>query len=226
MIIVYVLSCTHIRAAYERFLDYRDFLVTPGVAYDNINPENTNHRYYIEFNDRFFKTALDAAMSEKQVDITKYQEIKSNDDTKRKVSAFIEKVFNRYLPVGDPNIFNVVSIDIEHVHKKETQFVVEAKSLIHRENKIYGLLLHTRSYHDMNSSSLLNYDMKGFIFEDKIYGNVLPSNLHTDTNLAYDQIMMDKIMQSKEFEQETYCKYLKDLKIYNNMEVPEAAGCV
>jgi len=217
---------THARyMSHERFLDYRDLLVTPGIAYDEINPENSNRRYYIESNVRFFKSALDAAVSNKHVDISEYQETKSNDDIKIKVSAFIEKLFNKHLPVGDPNIFNVVSIEIEHVHKKDVNFVVKAKSLIHRENKIYGLLLHTRSYHDMNSSSLLSYDIKGFIFEDKIYGNVLPSNLHTDTNLAYDHIMMDKILQSKELEQETYCKYLKDLKIYNNIEVPEALEC-
>lgn len=221
--IIILLSNTLCFTPNESYIDYKDYMSIPTSAYETIGSNSddiSKKKYYVEFKDDFFESALKSAKYPQPFDETGYSIVnKDLDNIKLKVSQVIEKILNAKLPIEECNLFNIVNIKIKSLYKKnDNKYIVEAVSLVHRLNKVYGLDLYTKTYHSYDSNALLDYKINGFVFEDKIYGDVLPSNVNDDTEFSYDQIMKDKIIQSKEFEKETFCKYIGDLKKFRNID--------
>lgn len=226
--IIALLSTSWFNPSNEKYIDYKDYMSIPASAYEMIGADNgdmAKKKYYVEFKDSFFETALKTAKYSQKFDDTDYKisQLQQNrKDIELKVSQVIEKALNNKLPIEESNLFNIVKIQIKAIYKKENskqnEFIVESISLVHRLNKVYGLDLYTKTHHSYDSNTLLDYKINGFVFEDKLYGDVLPSNMNEDTELSYDQMMKDKIIQSKEFEKQTFCKYVGDLKKFRNID--------
>lgn len=216
----------------DTFMDYKNYLTIPSTAYDKAFNEG-NKKYFVEFDDKHFRDILENNIHNQKFDYTGYEEEKKYNkiDIQHKVSATIEGILNKHLPIDEVNIFNVVDIKIDKVMvlkvEDKKKYVVSATSLIHRLNKAYGLYISTESYHDGTMfPSLISYKLHGFIFEDKLdNGNVLPSNIEEHSELSYDDIMRDKIMKDKKYEHDTFCKYITDLKKFRNIEYPGGSGC-
>lgn len=216
----------------DTFIDYKDYISIPTSAYDKAFDKSTK-KYFVEFDDKFFEDVLHNSLYSQVFNYDGYQEVKvyNKEDVKTKVSAAIESILNRKLPVEDTNLFNIVDIGIEKVLSKQSDkgtkhYVVTSSSLIHRLGKAYGMSLSTETFHDDNSVSLIKYTIHGFVFEDKLLNNnVEPSNLDEHNELTYENISRDKIMKDKKYEHDTFCKYIIDLKKFRNIEYPGETGC-
>ena len=216
----------------DNFIDYRDYISIPTSAYDKAFGQD-GKKYFVEFDDKFFKDVLDKSLYSQSFNYEGYKEIKvyNREDIKTKVSAAIESVLNRKLPVEETNLFNVVDIGIEKVlmnqnNKGEKKYVVSATSLIHRLSKAYGLSLSTETFHDDTSVTLVKYTITGFVFDDKLVNdNVEPANLDEHNELTYENLSREKIMKDKKYEHDTFCKYITDLKKFRNIEYPGETGC-
>lgn len=220
-------------------LDYHDYLSAPTAIYERIqDPEpERSRKYFVEFHDKFFEDALKAVEidpKEFHIDlenmhtsqgITNYSVyVASKDkldlDIKPKVSQAIESALNKALPAEETNMFYVSSIQVRKVWKHVSGadvFVVHASSIMHRLGKAYGLQLVTTTYHAYEDvARLLNFTVKGFVFEDKVYGNVVPSNLETEDFLTYESLAKTKILMDPASERKILCSHLKDVQRFGS----------
>lgn len=207
--------------------EYQDMLSVPTSAYSTLSDNDISYqkRYYLEFNDRFFHDALLDALSTQKIDTSGWKDTVKYDASsiKFKVNAFIEGVLNHELQGTDPNLFSVVKNDILSMinspDKKE--YVVRSKVLIHRNQKLYGVLLEIKTLHNADTSrtSLIEYNLNGFVFEDKIHDNIMPSNYDETNELEFEDINNAKIIKDETYEKTVACKYYKDLKKYRGLDV-------
>lgn len=223
--IALILFCFHrFNQMQERFLDYTDYITVPSFAYESMAGEGEGaKKYYMEFNDRFFLNALNKnADANMHIDVSSFEPTslpKSKvQQLEESVSALLARVLNAELDSNDTQLFNTLNTRISTVKKNGDSYVVEAKSVVHRLNKAYGVTIDTTCLYTESKMHLLAYNLQGFVFEDKLYGDVLPSNLITIDDLIYENIMKEKIMQSKEYENKMVCKYLSDLKKFRNID--------
>jgi hypothetical protein len=209
----------------ERYINYYDYISLPTSSYEVISniqgdEDDTKKILFVEFNDRFFINALNKHIH--KMDIEEVKEFtpykgKAND-IEDKISFFINDILNKELPPSDNLLFNTVSIKLNEVLEKQQSYIVHSTSLIHRLGKAYGLTLNAVTYHTAQKAYLLSYEIIGFVFEDKVYGDVLPSNLVTDPYQSLEDSMKQRIIHDKQYEKETLCKYIQDLKKFRNID--------
>lgn len=225
--ILILLYVNYIIVERETYIDYNSYITIPTTAYDKAFVAG-GKKYFVEFEDKFFKDALDKNVYNQKFNYEGFTEIKeyNADDMKGKVSNTIEKILNKALPIEENSLFNVVDIKFVKVMRLEAKYVVSSTTLIHRLNKAYGLSLQTTTYHEPGNSSLLEYKILGFVFEDKLNTNIVePSNLNSGDDLSYEDLMKSTIIKDKKYEHDTFCKYISDLKKYRNIDYPEKTDC-
>jgi hypothetical protein len=227
--ILILLYVNYVIVGKETYIDYNSYITIPTSAYDKAFAGG-GKKYFVEFEDKFFKDALDKSIYNQAFNYEGFIEIKeyNADDMKRKVSSTIEGILNKALLIEDNSLFNVVDIKFTKVMRlgMEAKYIVSATSLIHRLNKAYGLSLATTTYHEPGSSALIEYKILGFVFEDKLNTNIVePANLNSVAELSYDDLMKATIIKDKQYEHDTFCKYVSDLKKYRNIDYPEETGC-
>lgn len=208
--------------------EYLEYITTPTTAYGNPK-EDIGNRYFTEFGDKAIKAHLDKNVYNQSFDMSGFIEVDKRKintmDAEAKTAAVMEKVMNRMLAADDPYLFSAVKTRIDRVWKKEgsTVFVADSVMLLHRTGKMYGILLKARTYHgmagtyDADGAGMISYQLAGFIYEDRVYGEALPSNLFTEKQ-APTSTPLDKIIMSKEYEQAAVCKYIEDLKKYRGID--------
>lgn len=205
--------------------EYLEYITTPTTAYGNPK-EDIGSRYFTEFGDKAIKGHLDKNVYNQAFDMSGFVEVEKARiamDAETKTAAVIEKVMNRMLEADDPYLFSAVKTRVDRVWEGGTVFVADSVVLLHRIGKMYGILLKARTYHgmagtyDADGAGLISYELAGFVYEDRVYGEALPSNLFTEKQ-APTSTPMDKIIMSKEYEQAAVCKYLEDLKKYRGID--------
>ena len=209
--------------------EYEDMISVPTSAYSTLSDDDraNKKRYFLEFNDRFFHQTLISALSSQKTDYSDWKVSTDFDaaNVKFRVSQHIEGVLNRALPSTEPNLFTVVSNNIQSVVKSEDNglYVVKAKLLMHRTQKLYGISLETTTLHDRvnYTSVLLEYKILGFVFEDKM-DDVMPANYHMDNQLAYEDISKSSIIKDHDYEQRVQCKYFSDLKKFRGLDIDDS----
>jgi hypothetical protein len=218
---------TKLRNIGEKYIDYYDYITIPSSSYDII-ADTDNKKYFVEFNDRFFIDTFNKHVSNVSISDETFRDININvvtmEDIQNKTAAYIEGILNEELEMDETNLFFVVEKKLLSVKYDDSSYIVQMKSLIHRNGKAYGITLVSTTLHNPIETQLIKYDILGFVFEDKLYGNVLPSNLMTVENLQYEDIMKDKIIIDKESETKTLCKYLKDMKKFRNIDYTSFTG--
>lgn len=229
-------SCVLVLMAVIRILQGQDYtepfdastidaLSTPSSAYRGMAEDEIDvaRKPFLEFNDRFFLNTLTSAQSTNKVDDSTWTTVvvqSKNDDTQQqRVSQLVENILNRALHPNDPNLFHVVRFELESVKQSPDKklWTVKASMILHRTGKSYGAALTTRTLHDMtaNSSSLLSFELKGFVFEDKMdpEGDVVAKNFYgEDDQVASVDMLQMRILPNKKDQERLVCKQLKDMK--------------
>lgn len=177
---------------------------------------------YLEFNDRFFLNALIDGKSTEVVQDANWKKInldKSLEASGReRASQKIETILNSSLHPNDPELFHVVEMTINEIKQSPdgNAYVMTSDMLVHRIGKAYAASLSIKTYHDTKRTynALINFELKGFIFEDKL-GQVKAQNWWQDNNASLDN---QTIMINKEDQEKLLCAQLRSIKEYRGLD--------
>jgi len=186
----------------------------PAIFYDNL--QAIPNMYFVEMKEIDFKTVLDKhivsiAGLEGYMPVPK--NMISESDTKYVLQAtekLVLNIMNDVVQYGHP--FTVLASTLKSMYIGKDGKLSVIQILIHRPTKAYGMLgtyyVHT-SKHD-NKIVLTKVAIQGFIFEDKLYGNVVPSNLPPPIS-SYTDMMQHTILKSKDWEEKELCNHYKKI---------------
>lgn len=205
----------------EHFQDIRS--VAPS-AYKQIGEDELEvaRKPYLEFNDRFFLNALIDGKSTEVVQDANWQIVTLNKSLessgKERASQKIETILNSALHPNDPQLFHVVDITIQQVKQSPSAnaYIMKSDMIVHRTGKAYAASLSVTTYHDMDKTynALINFELKGFVFEDKL-GQVRAQNWWEDNVASLDN---QTIMINKEDQEKLLCAQLKSIKEYRGLD--------
>lgn len=208
----------------ERFeigSDYLDILSVPTEFYGQTK---TMHNFTLaEFNDRFFKEALEASIQ--KIDENAFED-ESNNPPKNlleRTDDGLSRALNDRLPSGETQLFAVSLSFAESIRSiKKDRYVLQSRHIVHRDGRIYGADVILKTLHAPNQAvKIIGYKLNGFVFEDRIDG-AKPSNLfESDAHAMYS--IDPNFLKDKKYEKQTMCKYLNDLKKYRQItvEIPD-----
>lgn len=186
--------------------------------------------YAIEMHDRFFIDTLDNEKNKLANVDDKYIEDISDNNIKEELHKRVDKYLidllnTKLFEISSDekfifsNIYSKITNAYQAIWTKGNCMVVTSNHIIYRDTKVYGVSLTITTLHNIKDGSiyLTDYNMNGFIFEDKIKNNVYPSNLIED---SYQEFKKDKInIPDKKYEQAYICKYLADIKKFRGINV-------
>lgn len=212
----------HLLNQKESYIDYNYKLLTiPSSAYNNLNI-NPN-KYFYEFKDKFFINILNKNKSTQQINKNNFKNInlsiKQRYELEKIIKKYIENIFNKELEQYDDNLFYVYRFIINETKVFNDIYLVNTSLILYRNNKIYGVSIKLDTLHKINSEELklYDFDLMGFIFEDKMFSEfTLPNNVYT--NIYQDANDNKTIIKTPEYEKKNICKYLEDLKKFRNIE--------
>jgi hypothetical protein len=178
----------------------------------------------IEFNDQFFKDVLEKNKNPSVLEGKVETKIKvNNDQLLQRTDTYISNLFNDALAKKENTLFAVAYSELLSIKSyTNNKFLIESRHIIHRDKKIYGTSLEIKTFHEIGKTTLVDYTILGFIFEDRIDANQ-PSNL--DEN-EFQPFMKDAIfIKDKKYEKQYLCKYYADLKKFRGIDVPNTLEC-
>ena len=217
--------------------DYYDLLSLPTRSYEmlGVTPDPTTVKpFFLEFNDNFFIDSLTkCTYTPSLLESTIINELIQNTPNKiprasqttfipimASISKTIEGCMNTNLnKIGDSvdTLFSVTDIILHDVRQKDDIALTNSKCVVHRLGKSYGASILVTTFHFDGKTSIIDVQLEGFLFEDRIYGSTVPANLVT-TEYALYRNLDTTILKDKKHEQETLCKYLQDLKKYRGID--------
>ncbi len=224
LLIIILLLILHLLNKKEPYIDYNYTLLTiPSSAYDNLNI-NPN-KYFYEFKDQFFINVLNENKSQKNFEINNFKNSKLSIQQKQQlekiIKKYIENILNKEIK-KDNNLFYVYRFIINDIKNNNNLYLVNSSLILYRNNKIYGISLKINTIHTINTEEieLKDYDLLGFIFEDKLHTNsTLPKNIYT--NEYENSNTINKIIKTPDYEKKNICLYLENLKKFRNIEADD-----
>lgn len=225
LIIIILIILLHLLNKKEPYIDYNkyQFLTIPSSAYDNLNI-NPN-KYFYEFKDQFFIDILNKNKSQKNFEINNFKNSKLSIQQKQQlekiIKKYIENILNKEIK-KDNNLFYVYRFIINEIKNNNNLYLVNSSLILYRNSKIYGISLKIDTLHTINIEKieLINYDLLGFIFEDKLHSNLtLPKNIYT--NQYENSNTINKIIKTPDYEKKNICLYLENLKKFRNIEADD-----
>lgn len=191
--------------------------------------ENSNH-YAIEMHDRFFIDILNREKSILPNPNEKYIATLTNKELRHKmlktVNKYLIDLLNNELFKKSSNekyiftnVFSRVKEMYQAIWENGNCIVVTTDHIIYRDTKMYGISLTIKTLHNIkdNAKYIIDYNLNGFVFEDRVKNNVYPSNLIED---SYQDFMKDKIQKyDTKYETKYVCKYLADIKKFRGIQV-------
>ena len=233
---------------FPKLMDYYDYITLPTASYNTLGTKDdgTIKQYFLEFQDEFYKKALSSRlytptkgesfgvsqlMGTDNVVHRLSKERKEN--IKARVSDIIQDSLNTYIvqdfvvaeDASQDTLFFVTDIMLRDVREIEDYvannktLLVSARCIVHRTGKAYGASITMTTFHRGMQSFLLDYSLDGFIFEDRIFGEAVPSNLMTNDHMLYSDIGTPnaRIMRDETHEKNTMCRYLADMQKYRGI---------
>jgi len=221
---IYVFSLINNKC--ERFInDYYDrYVETISVPADfyNIGAVMPETHYAVEMNDRFF---IDTLNKNKTITSIGYK-LSPDLTNKKMISSILSRtnnylvdILNKEMPLDEKILFSNVFSEKEIAKTiVDGVFLIKSKHIIYRDTKMYGVSLSITTIHSLldNSIHLIDFDLYGFVFEDKI-NTYEPSNL-IDNN--YQDYKKDNIqIRDPNYENQFLCQYYSDLHKFRGITV-------
>jgi hypothetical protein len=211
----------------ENFINdyYNKYIETITVPSDfyNMSAILPNHHYAAEFNDRFFIDTLNKNKIISSIAYNKNQNLKDKkmiESILIRANNYLVNILNKEMPLDEKFLFS--NIYSENVLAKiiiNGVFIIKSKHIIYRETKIYGISLSITTIHSLldNSIHLLDFELYGFIFEDKVNA-FEPSNLIDND---YQDYKKDNIhIKDPNYENQFLCQYFDNLYKFRGIKAP------
>lgn len=205
--------------------DYSKYIETITVPTDfyNISAVLPKTHYAIEMKDRFF---IDALNKNKTITSLGYDKSPDLKDEKmissilNRANNYLVYIFNNEMPCDEKFLFsNVYSEKVAAKIIVDSVFVLKSKHIIYRDTKIYGVSISITTIHSLidNSIHLIDFELYGYVFEDKINA-FEPSNLIDND---YQDYKKDNIqIRDPKYENQYLCKYFDDIHKFRGITVP------
>lgn len=220
-LITFMFIALHFLRLREPYMDYSMQHLAVPTAFYNFG-EGRENMYFIEMKDQVFQdlfTENKVKLPEGQLEYIDKISDADNKTIIERSSQLITDMMNRTLPSSEIHLFHVVTAEVKQVQKHPLGFVTALDMLIHRPTKMYGIYGSFTVFHPTKGpSSLIDFKLHGFVFEDKIYGGVLPSNLPLEKNMTYQEMIGHTFLKSKDWEEKQICKYLTDMKTFRGID--------
>lgn len=212
-------SETYINDFYDRYFE----TITVPTDFYNISAKLNDNHYAIELKDRFFIDTLN-----KNKTITSLGYVKSPDLTDEKMISsilnrsnnYLVNILNKEMPLDEKFLFsNIYSEKTLAKIIVDGVFVLKSKHIIYRDTKIYGVSISITTIHSLvdNSIYLIDFELYGYVFEDKINA-IEPSNLIDND---YQDYKKDNIqIRDPKYENQYLCQYFDDIHKFRGITAP------
>lgn len=200
----------------ETFVDENilDSLSVPAKFYDNL--EAIPNMYFtemkeIDFNTIFDKHIVSIPGIDEYIQVPK--DMVSQNNAKYILQAtekHVLTILNDVEQSGHP--FTILASKLKSMYIGKDGKTATIQILIHRPTKAYGMLgtYYVHITKNDNKFALTKVQIEGFVFEDKLYGNVVPSNLPQSIS-SYTDMVEHTILKSKEWENKELCDYYQNI---------------
>ena len=229
------ISLTRERFTINDFYDkHYDDISVPTQFYEITAQVVPNH-YTIEMHDRFFLDNLDKEKAKYPKDASV---VVLKEDVEASVTLSIQErcgshlrnLLNDNLPSGETFLFRSIYDMVDSVDKGIWRdgicYIATTRHLLYRDTKIYGVAINMTTLHDKLSGNiyLSNYNLVGFVFQDKIDGAIEPTNLVQSNHQEY---MKDRVTAyDKKYENQYLCRYFRDIEKFRGISVnTQDLGC-
>jgi hypothetical protein len=207
----------------ESFInDYYDkYISTVSVPTDFYNIlELPKTHYAVEMHDRFFLDTLEKNKTKTSISYIKKDDIDDNiliSSILNRTNKYVVDILNKDLPQDERFLFsNIHSEKILAKKLIKDVYVLKSRHIIYRDTKIYGVSLSLTTLHSFvdKDIKLIDYNLYGYVFEDKI-NKIEPSNLIDND---YQDYKKDKIeILDPHYENQYLCQYYNDLKKFRGI---------